>query len=49
MTPSPVGFARVLAWLDVGDPDGGVPACYLAKEPLRAPTSSATPSTPADA
>ena len=31
----PVGFARVLAWLDVGDPDGEVAACYLAKELLR--------------
>jgi transposase len=31
----PAGFARVLAWLDVGDPDGEVAACYLAKELLR--------------
>ena len=31
----PTGFARVLAWLDVGDPDGEVAACYLAKELLR--------------
>jgi transposase len=29
------GFARVLAWLDVGDPDGEVATCYLAKELLR--------------
>jgi transposase len=29
------GFARMLAWLDVGDPDGEVAACYLAKELLR--------------
>jgi transposase len=28
-------FARVLAWLDVGDPDGEVAAAYLAKELLR--------------
>jgi hypothetical protein len=25
----------VLAWLDVGDPEGEVAACYLAKELLR--------------
>jgi transposase len=31
----PAAFARVLAWLDVGDPDGEVAACYLAKELLR--------------
>ena len=31
----PAGFARVLAWLDVGDPDGEVAAGYLAKELLR--------------
>src|SRR5262245_12518269 len=31
----PAGFARVLAWLEVGDPDGEVAACYLAKELLR--------------
>jgi transposase len=31
----PAGFARMLAWLDVGDPDGEVAACYLAKELLR--------------
>jgi transposase len=31
----PAGFARVLAWLDVGDPDGEVAAAYLAKELLR--------------
>ena len=29
----PAGFARVLAWLDVGDPDGEVAACYLANYP----------------
>ncbi|HEU0041475.1 MAG TPA: ISL3 family transposase [Jiangellaceae bacterium] len=29
------GFARMLAWLDVGDPDGEVAAAYLAKELLR--------------
>jgi transposase len=28
-------FARLLAWLDVGDPDGEVAVCYLAKELLR--------------
>jgi transposase len=28
-------FARVLAWLDVGDPEGEVAAAYLAKELLR--------------
>ena len=31
----PDGFARVLAWLDAGDPDGEVGAAYLAKELLR--------------
>ena len=31
----PAGFARMLAWLDIGDPDGEVAACYLAKELLR--------------
>ena len=31
----PVGFARVLAWLDAGDPHGEVGAAYLAKELLR--------------
>jgi transposase len=31
----PTGFTRMLAWLDVGDPDGEVAACYLAKELLR--------------
>jgi transposase len=31
----PAGFARVLAWLDIGDPDGEVAAAYLAKELLR--------------
>jgi transposase len=31
----PAGFARMLAWLDVGDPEGEVAACYLAKELLR--------------
>jgi transposase len=31
----PAGLARLLAWLDVGDPDGEVAACYLAKELLR--------------
>src|SRR5436190_22296601 len=31
----PAAFARVLAWLDVGDPDGEVAAAYLAKELLR--------------
>jgi transposase len=30
-----VGFARVLAWLDAGDPEGEVGAAYLAKELLR--------------
>jgi transposase len=29
------GFARVLAWLDVGDPEGEVATAYLAKELLR--------------
>jgi transposase len=32
---SPAGFARVLAYLDTGDPDGEVGAAYLAKELLR--------------
>lgn len=31
----PTGFARVLAYLDAGDPDGEVGAAYLAKELLR--------------
>jgi transposase len=31
----PAGFARVLAWLDAGDPHGEVGAAYLAKELLR--------------
>jgi transposase len=31
----PAGFARVLAWLDTGDPEGEVGAAYLAKELLR--------------
>jgi transposase len=31
----PAAFARVLAWLDVGDPAGEVAAAYLAKELLR--------------
>jgi transposase len=31
----PSAFARVLTWLDVGDPDGEVAAAYLAKELLR--------------
>jgi hypothetical protein len=31
----PAGFARVLAWLDAGDPAGEVGAAYLAKELLR--------------
>jgi len=31
----PGGFARMMAWLDIGDPDGEVAACYLAKELLR--------------
>jgi transposase len=31
----PASFARLLAWLDVGDPDGEVAAAYLAKELLR--------------
>jgi transposase len=30
-----VGFDRVLAWLDAGDPEGEVGAAYLAKELLR--------------
>jgi transposase len=29
------GFARLLAWLDAGDPEGEVGAAYLAKELLR--------------
>jgi transposase len=32
---SPDGFARVLAWLEAGDPDGEVSVAYLAKELLR--------------
>jgi transposase len=31
----PASFARVLAWLDAGDPQGEVGAAYLAKELLR--------------
>jgi transposase len=31
----PTGFARVLAWLDTGDPHGEAGAAYLAKELLR--------------
>jgi transposase len=31
----PAGFARILAWLDAGDPAGEVGAAYLAKELLR--------------
>jgi transposase len=31
----PAGFARMVAWLDIGDPDSEVAACYLAKELLR--------------
>jgi transposase len=31
----PTGFARMLGWLDAGDPDGEVGAAYLAKELLR--------------
>ena len=31
----PGAFARVLAWLDAGDPEGEVGAAYLAKELLR--------------
>jgi transposase len=31
----PAAFARVLAWLDTGDPEGEVGAAYLAKELLR--------------
>jgi transposase len=31
----PTGFARMLAWLDAGDPEGEVGAAYLAKELLR--------------
>jgi transposase len=31
----PTRFARMLAWLDAGDPDGGVGAAYLAKGLLR--------------
>jgi transposase len=32
---TPVGFARLLHWLDAGDPQGEVGAAYLAKELLR--------------
>jgi transposase len=32
---SPAGFARMLTYLDAGDPDGEVGAAYLAKELLR--------------
>jgi transposase len=32
---NPAGFARMLAWLNAGDPDGEVGATYLAKELLR--------------
>jgi transposase len=31
----PAGFARMLTWLDAGDPEGEVGAAYLAKELLR--------------
>jgi transposase len=31
----PAGFARMLAWLDAGDPGGEVGAAYLAKELVR--------------
>jgi hypothetical protein len=31
----PAAFARMLAWLNAGDPQGEVGAAYLAKEPLR--------------
>ena len=31
----PAGFTRMLAWLDIGDPDGEVATAYLAKELLR--------------
>jgi transposase len=31
----PAAFARMLAWLNAGDPEGEVGAAYLAKEPLR--------------
>jgi transposase len=31
----PTGFARLVAWLDAGDPEGEVGAAYLAKELLR--------------
>jgi transposase len=31
----PASFARMLAWLDAGDPEGEVGAAYLAKELLR--------------
>jgi transposase len=31
----PTAFARMLAWLDAGDPEGEVGAAYLAKELLR--------------
>jgi transposase len=31
----PVGFTRMLTLLNIGDPDGEVAACYLAKELLR--------------
>jgi hypothetical protein len=44
----PTGFARMLAWLDVGDPDGEVAACYLANCCAR-PTSPTMSSTPAAA
>jgi transposase len=32
---NPAAFARMLAWLDAGDPEGEVGAAYLAKELLR--------------
>jgi transposase len=32
---NPAGFARMLSWLDAGDPEGEVGAAYLAKELLR--------------
>lgn len=42
-------FARLLALLEVGDPDGEVGAAYLAKELLRETYLATTPSTPAGA
>jgi hypothetical protein len=42
----PAAFARVLAWLDAGDPQGEVGAAYLDRNCYARPTSRPTPSRP---